>query len=428
MEPPNPPDDESRLKPALGLFDAAAISVGAIIGAGIYVVTGIAAGLAGPAVMISMVVAGLIAVLTALSFAGLSAALPKEGGGYEYAFRLISPYAGFLSGWMWVVSNMFGGAAVALGFAHYLAAFFPGLPPVAGASGLCLVMTLLNYGGIRHSASVNNVLVIAKVAILLFFIGAGLGFVRLGNFHPFVPRGGLGVLKGSAILFFAYGGYARVTTTAEEVKAASRTIPRAIILALTVSTVLYLGTAFVAVGLIGSQGLAASHSPLGLAISQTKNALAVYLVSLGAIIATASVLLMTILGMSRMTFAMARNGQMPAFLSRLHPRFCTPHFAILSTGLGAWVLVFGGFPRAVAVGTFALLFHHGLANLAALRLSPEKRRLPRVIPSLGLLSCASLLTFLSRDAWVIGLAGLTLGTLLYVVGRRARKFPTSTIN
>jgi APA family basic amino acid/polyamine antiporter len=368
-----------------------------------------------------MVIAGFIAALTALSFAGLSAALPKEGGGYEYAFRLISPYAGFLSGWMWVVSNMFGGAAVALGFAHYLAAFFPRLPLAAAALGLCLVMTLLNYAGIRHSASVNNVLVIAKVAILLFFVGAGLSFVRPGHFHPFLPHGGLGVLKGSAILFFAYGGYARVTTIAEEVKAASRTIPRAIILALIASTVLYLGTAFVAVGLIGSQGLAASPSPLGSAISQTKNAFGVYLVSLGAIIATASVLLMTVLGMSRMTFAMARNGQMPAFLNRIHPRFCTPHFAILCTGLGTCALVFAGFPRAVAVGTFALLFHHGLANLAAFRLSPEKRRLPQVIPVLGLLSCASLLIFLSRDAWVIGLAGLALGTLLYVMGRRARE-------
>ncbi|MEW5900113.1 MAG: amino acid permease [Acidobacteriota bacterium] len=419
MRQEHPPAKGARLQPALGLFDAAAISVGAIIGAGIYVVTGIAAGLAGPGIMISMVVAGLIAALTALSFAGLSAALPKEGGGYEYAFRLISPYVGFLSGWMWILSNMFGGAAV--GFAHYLAAFIPRLPLAVIAAGLCLALTFLNYAGIRHSASVNNVLVIAKVAILLFFIGVGLSFVRFGNFRPFVPHGPLGILKGSAILFFAYGGYARVTTVAEEVKTASRTIPRAIILALIISTVLYLGTAFVAVGLIGSEGLAASHSPLSLAAAATKNSFAAYVVSLGAIIATASVLLMTVLGMSRMTYAMARNGQLPSFLSRIHPRFSTPHVAVLTTGIGSCVLVFGGFSRAVAVGTFALLFHHGLANLAALRLAPEKRRLPRVIPALGLLSCTSLLVFLSRAAWIIGLTGLTLGSLLYWVRGKAGK-------
>jgi APA family basic amino acid/polyamine antiporter len=205
---------------------------------------------------------------------------------------------------------------------------------------------------------------------------------------------------------------------AEEVKTAGRTIPRAIILALIVSAVLYLGTAFVAVGLIGSTGLAASHSPLSLAMAATKRAPAV---SLGAIIATASVLLMTVLGMSRMTFAMARNGQLPSFLSRIHPRFCTPHLAVLSTGLGSCILVFGGFSRAVAVGTFALLFHHGLANLAALRLSPEKRRWPQVIPALGLLSCASLLAFLSRDAWLIGLTGLALGSVFYWVREKVGK-------
>jgi APA family basic amino acid/polyamine antiporter len=205
---------------------------------------------------------------------------------------------------------------------------------------------------------------------------------------------------------------------AEEVKAASRTIPRAILLALIVSTVLYLGTAFVAVGLVGSKGLAVSHSPLNLAVAATKNSLAVYIVSLGAIIATTSVLLMTVLGMSRMTFAMSRNGQLPSFLSRIHRRFCTPHYAVLTTGIGSCVLVFAGFSRAVAVGTFALLFHHGLANLAALRLRPEKRRIPKAIPALGFLFCASLIAFLSRDAWLIGLAGLALGSLIYALQKR----------
>jgi len=200
---------------------------------------------------------------------------------------------------------------------------------------------------------------------------------------------------------------------AEEVKDASRTIPKAIILALTISTVLYVLVGFAAVGLVGSQNLAASGSPLADAIGETGNSLAVFVVSLGAMIATASVLLMTILGVSRMSFAMARNGQLPTFLSRIHPRFQTPHYAILITGLLSSVLVFGGFSRIVAVGTFSLLFHHAFVNLAAIRLGAENRRYPVFVSVLGFLLCFTLLLFLSSEAWIIGIVGLLIGSVYY---------------
>jgi APA family basic amino acid/polyamine antiporter len=417
----NSANPEPGLKRALGLFDATAISVGAIIGAGIFVVTGIVAGMAGPGIIASIIIAGIIASFTALSFAQLCACIPKEGGVYEYTYRLISPFAGFLSGWMWILSNVFTGAAVSLGFAQYLVAIFPFLPITIIAAVLCILFTLLNTIGVRASATVNNFLVVAKIMILLFFVGLGLSFINLANFQPFAPKGSLGILEGAAIMFFAYGGYARVTTVAEEVKDAERTIPKAIILALSMSTVLYVLIGFIAVGLVGSQRLSSSNSPLAEAIGVAEVPAAVFIVSLGAMIATASVLLMTILGVSRVGFAMARNKQLPAFVSKIHPRFQTPYYAVWVTGTLSTILVFENFSRVVAVGTFALLFNHALVNLAALRLEAEYRRYPVLVSIVGFLLCLGLLFFLSADAWLIGIAGLTVGALYYHLRIRSRQ-------
>ena len=411
----------TELKRALGLFDATSISIGAIIGAGIFVVTGIAAGLAGPSFIISIILAGTIASFTAVSFAQLSAYMPKEGGGYEFTYHLISPFVGFISGWMWVFSNIFTGAAVSIGFAQYLSALVPYLPVNVVAASVCLTFTVLNYVGVRQSAIINDALVVAKIAILLFFIAFGLSFVQLSNFEPFMPKGVIGTFEGAALIFFAYGGYARVTTVSEEVRDPNRTIPRAIILAITLSTILYVLIGVVSVGLVGSRRLEAAHSPLADAISVTGSSGAVLLVSLGAMIATASVLLMTILGVSRMTFAMARNGQFPAFLRQINKRFQTPHYAILITGVLSSILVFSDFSRLVAVGTFSLLFHHALVNLSAIRLQPRNRRYPVFVSAIGFLLCISLLAFLSQEAWTISLAGIFLGLILHALITRQRK-------
>jgi APA family basic amino acid/polyamine antiporter len=178
---------------------------------------------------------------------------------------------------------------------------------------------------------------------------------------------------------------------------------------------------FVAVGLVGSQRLASSNSPLADAIGVAGIPAAVFIVSLGAMIATASVLLMTILGVSRIGFAMARNKQLPAFLSKIHPKFQTPYYAIWITGALSAILVFEDFSRVVAVGTFALLFNHALVNLAALRLKKQERRYPAAVSVLGFLLCLSLLVFLSSDAWLIGIAGLAIGTIYYYFGIRRRQ-------
>jgi APA family basic amino acid/polyamine antiporter len=320
------------LKREIGLFGATALGIGAIIGSGIFIVTGIVAGIAGPAMIFSVLIAGVITVFSAMSVAELGAYLPEEGGTYAYAQKLISPFAGFIAGWVWIFSNIFVGAAVSLGFAHYFVTLFPSIPVKIIAVAICLVFIFINYIGLKESIIFNNILVMLKVLILLFFVAFGLGFFRPGNFTPFAPEGSMGILSGAALIFFAYTGFARVTIMAEEVKDPEKTIPRSIYLALGISTVIYLLVSIIAVGLAGAPALAQSSSPLADAIGSTGSTRALLMISLGAMIATASVLLTTVMGISRIIFSMARSQDLPLLFGRIHPRFGTPHYAIAITG------------------------------------------------------------------------------------------------
>jgi APA family basic amino acid/polyamine antiporter len=411
----NKPKHEG-LKPTLGLWDATAISIGAIVGAGIYVVTGIAAGFAGPALIVSMFLAAAISMLTAMSFIELTAWKPIEGSIYEYAYQLISPFAGFLTGWMWVISNTFAGAAVSLGFASYLCALFPALPPNVVAAVFCFLFTVLNFLGVRQSALLNNVLVAAKLSILGFFVIYGFFYMNPSNFASFNPFQ-IGVLSGAFYIFFAYGGFARVAVIAEEVKDAKRNVPRAIMLSLTISTVVYILVGFAAVGLVDAPRLAGSNSPLAEAISATGNSLAFYTVSAGGLIATASVLLTAILGVSRMAYAMARRKDLPQALSRLHPKYGTPHLSIWIVGATMILLVlFVDITKVVAISNFALLFYYALANVSALRLKAHNRIYPKIVSVLGAASCTVLLIFTLYalpQAWIIGVATLAAGIIIY---------------
>ncbi len=402
------------MKRDIGLWSATAIGVGAIIGAGIFVVTGVAAGAAGPAIIVSMIITGIVAAFTALSFSELSAVLPREGGAYIFARELISPYVGFIAGWMWIFSNIFTGAAVSLGFAHYFGAVSPQLPTKFVAVAISLVFISLNYIGVRHSATLNNVLVSVKIAILIFFVALGVGYLNISHFTPFAPNGFSGVLEGSSLIFFAYAGFARIAIMAEEVKDPRHTIPRSLVLSLGISMVIYLLVSFVGIGLVGYVGLSRTGSPLAEAIHVTGSHYAVLLVSLGALVATASVLLTTILGVSRVTFAMARENDLPGLLSKIHSKYKTPYVAIWISGtLMIVAAVFADLNQVIAVSNFASLLYYSIANVAALRLDRKVRRYHTLVPAVGLLSCLSLLVFLKLDAWLVGVIGLGLGTVYY---------------
>jgi APA family basic amino acid/polyamine antiporter len=415
---------ESKLKPSLGLLDATAINVGAIVGAGIFIVTGIAAGVAGSAMIVSMLIGAIVALFTALSFSELTAWLPKEGSVYEFAYQLVSPFVGFLSGWMWILSNTFAGAAVSLGFAYYLSAVFPFMPVNLVAAFLCIGFTALNSIGIRQSAVLNNFLVVTKMLILMFFCIFGLAYMNLGNFTPFAPLE-VGVLYGTYYIFFAYGGFARVAVVAEEVKDAKRNVPRAILISLAISTVFYIIVGIVAIGLVGAPALSNSNSPLNVAMSATGNAIAVYLISAGGLLATASVLLTSILGVSRVAYAMSKRRDVPQTFGKLHPKFNTPYYSVWFLGiLMALLVLFVDLTKVVAISTFATLFYYSIANVAALRLKAQNRLYPSIVPVLGLVTCLVLqvfIFFVSPQSLDLGIAGLLGGTIYYIAKKRSSR-------
>jgi len=324
---------------------------------------------------------------------------------------------------MYILGNIFGGAAVALGFAFYFGSLLPFLQPKYIAALICIAFTALNHIGIKQSARINNILVGSKLLILLFFVIFGFNYVKPTNFSPFVPSY-TGIVYGACYIFFAYGGFARVAVVAEEVKEARQNVPRAMLLSLLISTIFYLLIGVVAIGLVGAVGLSSSSYPLSKAISATGSSVAVFLVTIGGLMATSSVLLTSILGVSREIYAMALRNAVPDVFSRLHPKHDTPHYAIWISGIIMILLVLSvDLTKVVAISTFGQLIYYSLANVSDLRLKVLRRAGGKKVPILGLASCLALLVFLylvSTESWIAGAAGLTFGGAYYLMRRRLK--------
>ena len=413
------------LKRTLNLLDATSVGIGAIIGAGIFVVLGIAIGYAGPAIIISIIIAGIVASFTAFSFAELGSAIPKEGGAYEFAFELISPFAGFLVGSLWLFAQIVAGAAISLGFASYFVAIFPIFPVKTVAVVAALTLTGLNIVGIKQSTTINNVLVMIKIAILCLFIGFGIFQIHPQNFSQFSPNGSFGILQGAGFIFFAYLGFGRIAALGEEVKNPERNLPLAVLIALVVSVIIYVLTGLTATGLLNYQILAQSGSPIAEAAKVMGNFTIVAAVSLGALIATISVLLTNLIGSSRVAFAMARNGQLPKSIAKVSSRFGTPYLSVLAMGALLTVLAFAlDLKQTVAITSFAILLTHLTVNLSAMRL---RRKMPNskgfrvplypLIPSLGFLSCIILMFSLPQESWIVAGVVVAISTILYMLGK-----------
>ena len=382
-----------RLARSLGFVDATAIGLGAIIGAGVFVAIAPAVGIAGSAALISLVIAGFVALFNSLSSAQLAAVYPESGGTYVYARKMINDLTGFTAGWVFLIAAISADSAIALAFAAYLDFLFPAVSARAVAVIICLAVTAINYLGVKYSAEVNNVMVVIKVGVLVFFIAAGAFFFRVVRLAPFHVEAA-SLLHAAAILFFAYTGHSRVATLGEEVKEPEKTIPRAIFTALGASAGLYLGTLLIALGLAGSR-LASSDAPLALAMKSTGINWSVYVIALGAVVATSSVFLTDLLGISRVVLAMARNGDLPRSLSAVHRRFGTPHRAVLVSGIAVTLLAaFLPLRNLVEAGSFGLLLYYALTNLAAFRLPKEKRRYHKALGAAGLVTCLGLAVFL----------------------------------
>ncbi len=408
------------LRRELGLLDAVGVGFAAIIGAGIFVVTGVAAGVAGPAFLIGLLIAGVAATANALSSAELAAEFPQSGGTYEYGYRLLNPWLGFVAGWMFLASKISAAGTVALGLAGYLEMLLPGLPPRAVAVGAIVFFTVINYFGVRRSSRLNLAIVTVSLLSLLLFIVAGTGLIRPENFQPFAPTGWRGILEASAILFFAYTGYARIATLGEEVRDPRSTIPKATIVTLAASALLYFAVAAVAIGTVSATQLSATSAPLSVAAQSFRWPWVAIVIAVGGVTAMLGVILSQLLGLSRMAFAMARRRDLPAFLAHVHPRYGVPDRAVLVIGLIAAVVAATGTLRGVAsAAAFTILIYYGIANLAALRLAREAKLYPYFIAVAGLAMCAVLALSLSIEIILTGCGVLISGILLRAVFHRA---------
>jgi APA family basic amino acid/polyamine antiporter len=414
------------LKRTLNLLDATSVGIGAIIGAGIFVVLGVGIGYAGPAIIVSIIIAGIVAMFTAFSFAELGSAIPKEGGAYQFAFELISPFAGFLVGSLWLFAQVVAGAAISLGFASYFVAIFPIFPPKTVAILAALTLTGLNVVGIKQSTAVNNILVIIKITVLCLFIGFGIFYINPRNLSEFSPNGLFGILQGAGFIFFAYLGFGRIAALGEEVKNPERNLPLSILIALVASVLIYVLTGFTATGLQDYRILAQSGSPIAEAAKVMGNSTIVTAVSLGALIATVSVLLTTLIGLSRVAFAMARNDQLPKSIAKVSSRFGTPYISIFVMGALLTALVYVlDLKQTVAITSFTILMVHLAVNFSAIKLGKKiqgstgfRAPLCPLFPSLGFLSCIILMLSLPQECWIVAGAVVAIGVIFYTLRRK----------
>lgn len=403
----------NELVRSLTLPDAVSIGLGAIIGAGIFVVTGIAVGISGPAFLIGLLIAGIIASFNALSSAQLAANYPHSGGTYEYGYILINPTFGFSAGWMFLISKLAAAGVVALGFGSYFHQMVPIASPLTYSVLAVILLTAANYFGVKKTGILNLVIVTVTLLSLTYLIFSGIPEVKMENFKPFAPFGISGIAEAAALLFFAFTGYGRIATLAEEVAEPKKTIPKAIIITIVTAILLYIAVSIVAIGVIGTENMATSKSPLqSVAKVLTTPGISIIL-TLGASTAMLGVLLSQILGISRMLLAMGRRNDLPPIFQKIHPKYRVPHIGILCTGILILLLtIFGSFEFIVRAATFTILLYYSITNIAALNQPKEERLYGIIIPFLGLIGCLSMSISLPFPVILSGIGLLVAGFAL----------------
>ena len=459
------------LRRVLGPGHLVLLGIGATVGAGIFATIGTAAAGdahrpgAGPALILSFVLTALVCGLTALCYAELSSLVPVAGSAYTYAYATLGEVVAWIIGWDLVLEYAIGNVAVAISWANYMNTLLAGLgvslpawmkidyqsaihkmpevvagaPHILGvpivfnllALGIVALLTVLLVVGVRASARVNAVMVVLKLLVLALFVGVGLSFVRPENWHPFAPNGFTGIAAGAAIVFFAYIGFDAVSTCAEETRNPGRDLPIGILGSLVACTVLYVVVAAVFTGMVpfgALKDLTSSEQaePLTAALRHVgRSDMIVGIVALGSVVAHTAVLLVFQLGQPRIFMAMSRDGLLPPFLARVHPRFRTPHVATILTGVAVGcAAAVTSLEEMVDLTNVGTLFAFAVVCLGVtvLRFSEPGRARPfRVpfgpiaIPGLGAVSCLALVAYLPPTSWLrfVGwmIAGLTLYSL-----------------
>jgi len=413
------PDQHYDLLRTLTLKDAVGVGLGAIIGAGIFVVTGVAAGVAGPAFIIGLLIAGCIAAFNGLSSAQLAAVYPQSGGTYEYGYRLLNPAMGFSAGWMFLLSKLSAGGVVAIGFGSYFHQLFPIAPPLTISIVAVVFLTAANYFGIKKAGAFNMVIVSITLLSLLYLLVSGVPEVRTENFQPFAPFGISGIAESAALLFFAFTGYARIATLAEEVKEPKTTIPNAVIITIVSAIVLYAAISVVAIGVIGTESMADNKSPLQTVSEALTTPGIQTVVTIGASTAMLGVLLSQILGISRMMLAMGRRHDLLPAFQKVHERYRIPHLGILVTGgIILLLTILGNFDFILRSAAFTILLYYSITNVAAMKQNEDEQIYGKVVPVLGLIGCIVMALSLPLDVIITGFILLAGGFVLRFIIHR----------
>lgn len=364
----------TKLERQLGLGEALALGIGGTIGGGIFVLIGLAAGVAGPGVLLSFILAFVASLTIALPYAELSGRFPHAGGGYAFSHAVFGSNWGFLIGWIYWGGYIFIGSYVMLGFGGYLRAL-TGIPQVFGAVGLVSLCTILNLAGVKVSGRSQIVIITVAIFSLVLFSLIGLPRVSSSNLFPFLPTGLSGVFSASLLCFLAFGGFDIIAAAGEEVKNPQRNLPLAIVLTLCIALGLYLGVTYVALGLVPSSQLGASGAAIALAATNSSlPSIAPTLVALAAIMTTAATGNAMLVVTSRVMFAMSREGVLPRALSRVKGTTHAPWTSIISCGLLLGIVTTIGTVRLVtSIGGFLYVLHFMFA-LAALAMLRRKER------------------------------------------------------
>ena len=414
--------DRAALARVVGLPGAVLLGLGSIVGTGAFVSIGISAGVAGPSVVVAIALAACLATCNGLSSAQLAADHPVSGGTYEYGYRYLTPTLGFMAGWTFLCAKSASAATAALGLAGYALDTF-GVTAPAARVGLAVFsvgcITALVIGGMTRSNRVNGAIVtftlLARAAFVILGAPMALERSEITLSGMFSGVGDIQeLLEASALMFVAYTGYGRIATLGEEVREPRHTIPRAIIVTLVVSALLYISVSLVAVGAVGADVLAdftsATAAPLEEVARTFSGPVLPGLLALAAITAMLGVLLNLVLGLSRVLLAMARRADAPAVLARIEERSRSPKSAILAVGTGiALIALVGDVGLTWSFSAFTVLVYYATTNLAALRLPAEARLYPRWIPAAGLAGCLGLAFWVEPRVWLVGLALIGLG-------------------